>query len=286
LLPAVQKVREAASRSKCSNNLKQITLALHSYHSTEGRFPPGDNRSNGLGFHVYILPYIEQENLYHQFNMAATNYVTNINAGMTLVPQYQCPQALMMRSQYGGQEQVGGVDTYTAHYYGVAGPNGTNPQTGAAYNVVSTSQGGIATQGILTAIQGFSGTAQGLSTISTATTRATDITDGTSRTLIVGEISWDGYATYRVWLRGNFNDAGSGTGGDMTSCKNVITAFNSTPYNGSNNQNNVSFGSNHTGGGANFALADGSVRYLSPSISLSVYFSAASMNGGETLSLD
>src|SRR5215831_2649498 len=80
LLPAVQKVREAANRSKCSNNLKQIVTALHAYHSAEGRFPPGDNRSNGLGFHVYILPYIEQENLYKQFNLTATSYVTNINA--------------------------------------------------------------------------------------------------------------------------------------------------------------------------------------------------------------
>src|SRR5262245_43042814 len=84
LLPAVQKVREAANRMKCSNNLKQLGLACHSYHDVNGFFPPGGssqvagnigiNRDMG-SFHVYLLPYMEQDNLLKQIDAApgATN---------------------------------------------------------------------------------------------------------------------------------------------------------------------------------------------------------------------
>ena len=72
LLPAVQKVREASARMKCGNNLKQIAIGLHAYHDANHSFPPGDNRSVGMGYHVYILPYIEQDNLYKQFVFTST----------------------------------------------------------------------------------------------------------------------------------------------------------------------------------------------------------------------
>src|SRR5947199_3026290 len=78
LLPAVQKVREAAARIKCSNNLKQIGIALHNYHSAYGIFPAGaavditkhctgvDCRGNSM--FLAILPYLEQDNIYRQYN--------------------------------------------------------------------------------------------------------------------------------------------------------------------------------------------------------------------------
>src|SRR5579872_1561703 len=79
LLPAVQKVREAANRSKCTNNLKQIGIGLHNYHSTYGLFPYGWNGSEFANtannkpwaWGVYLLPYIEQDNLYKLLNPAA-----------------------------------------------------------------------------------------------------------------------------------------------------------------------------------------------------------------------
>src|SRR5262245_12072313 len=69
LLPAVQKVREAANRMSCTNNLKQIGLGLHNYHDTHRHFPPGGttSRNQGLGFLVIILPYLEQSNLHGLF---------------------------------------------------------------------------------------------------------------------------------------------------------------------------------------------------------------------------
>jgi prepilin-type N-terminal cleavage/methylation domain-containing protein len=70
LLPAVQKVREAASRAKCSNNLKQLGIAIHSFHDTNGKFPAnqqqiGTNVWESLSAHYFILPYIEQQNLFN-----------------------------------------------------------------------------------------------------------------------------------------------------------------------------------------------------------------------------
>jgi prepilin-type N-terminal cleavage/methylation domain-containing protein len=91
LLPAVQKVREAAARMKCSNNLKQIGLGLHNFHSAMGRFPAG---GDALGFsaHAYLLPYIEQDNLYKtiNFTVAPTN-AANAAPLAQSIPIFLCP---------------------------------------------------------------------------------------------------------------------------------------------------------------------------------------------------
>jgi prepilin-type N-terminal cleavage/methylation domain-containing protein/prepilin-type processing-associated H-X9-DG protein len=91
LLPAVQKVREAAARAKCQNNLKQIGLALQSHHSAYDRFPPAVNAA-GYNVHTLILPYIEQENLYKQFDLTLSpNHANNATPKSTVVPIYLCP---------------------------------------------------------------------------------------------------------------------------------------------------------------------------------------------------
>jgi prepilin-type N-terminal cleavage/methylation domain-containing protein/prepilin-type processing-associated H-X9-DG protein len=271
LLPAVQKVREASNRTKCQNNLKQMGLALHTYHDGYGIFPAGvqTGAGNFLSFHVYILPYMEQNNLFQAFNLRAPyDNPTNLALGLTLVPNYRCPTATRLYTQYGTGEWSGGQPTFTTHYYGVAGPLGTNPQTGQPYQFRTTNQGNEATQGTL-----------GMG----SKVRLTDITDGTSNTLLLGEMSWTDANYYRVWIRGTYDDS-TNPDRDTTCCRNVANAFKSTPYNGSDNANNVSFGSEHAGGGANFALADGSVRWVSAGISMGTYLSVASYNGGEIVS--
>jgi prepilin-type processing-associated H-X9-DG protein len=96
LLPAVQKVREAANRMKCQNNLKQMGLACHQYHDTQRSFPPGymasvphPDTTPGWGWAAFLLPYLEQENLYRQIDFRQP--VQESSAVRTLLPIFLCP---------------------------------------------------------------------------------------------------------------------------------------------------------------------------------------------------
>ena len=97
LVPAVQKVREAANRMTCANNLKQIGIALHSYHDAMGGLPKAGELMTQLSWHVYVLPFIEQESLFKSFSQAAGAYTTgtgkNNPYGLTNVKAYQCPSS-------------------------------------------------------------------------------------------------------------------------------------------------------------------------------------------------
>src|SRR5437016_4854271 len=101
LLPAVQKVRESAARLKCKNNLKQIGLALHNYHTTFESFPPGyisavaaDNSDlgPGWGWAAHILPFLEQDNLFKQINFKADiGAAVNATPRMQMLALFRCP---------------------------------------------------------------------------------------------------------------------------------------------------------------------------------------------------
>jgi prepilin-type N-terminal cleavage/methylation domain-containing protein/prepilin-type processing-associated H-X9-DG protein len=93
LLPAVQKIREAANRMKCTNNLKQIALAAHNYHDVNSEFPPGwDNMGMSFGPLVWLLPFIEQDNLCNSMNMMMPiTDPSNAASQKTVVRIYQCP---------------------------------------------------------------------------------------------------------------------------------------------------------------------------------------------------
>jgi prepilin-type N-terminal cleavage/methylation domain-containing protein/prepilin-type processing-associated H-X9-DG protein len=92
LLPAVQKVREAAARMKCQNNLKQLSLAAHSYHDANNQFPPGWVFATSWGPLAFMLPYIEQDNLYKQINFTLPiTDPANAPANQVTVPTFLCP---------------------------------------------------------------------------------------------------------------------------------------------------------------------------------------------------
>lgn len=143
LLPAVQAAREAARRLQCSNNLKQLGLALHGYHSAMNVLPPGGLRDNQLSFLVMLLPYMEQEALYNRANFNAGTYFMpgKLDLSVNSISELLCPSCpqrysnldLYNYEEYWPSKDPGGKNTYTTHYVGIMGPNGLNPFTGQDY---------------------------------------------------------------------------------------------------------------------------------------------------------
>jgi len=114
LLPAVQKAREAAARTKCANNLHQLGIACHNYHDTKGALPPTRMGVGQATWAFLILPFIEQDNLFRQWNLSKTYYEQNETARTTTVPIYFCPtrrSAAGALSVYGDIPSWGGSTT-------------------------------------------------------------------------------------------------------------------------------------------------------------------------------
>jgi prepilin-type N-terminal cleavage/methylation domain-containing protein len=286
LLPAVQAAREAARRSQCSNNLKQLGLAMHNYHDVHKAFPPAAWSSrNQLSWVTMILPFIEQQPLHDQIDFVAAAYNNaNRGAGANQIGALLCPSSKTIRNTNAGDNfTVTGsptVITYTTHYYGILGPEGTNPVSAAAYRMIPApptcptmnDHGGYADQGILGPDRCRS---------------FRDVIDGTSNTLLLGEISWEMAASYRNFVRGigvngtNINDPVNPENRNAACCsaKNVQYQINLVRYT-SGNFNDVSFGSQHPGG-CHFAVADGSVTFISETVDMALYLAAASRDGKE-----
>jgi prepilin-type N-terminal cleavage/methylation domain-containing protein/prepilin-type processing-associated H-X9-DG protein len=290
LLPAVQKIREAANRMKCSNNLKQIGLAMHNFHDSNGQLPNAYSAVTGLSWHVYLLPFIEQDNLFRLIDTTTVGVHTSPNRndphGLREIRTYQCPSSPLTKQAFGAPNNTngdsdrippvaGGSPAAIAHYYGVNGPRGTNPVSGAAYPTGTALHEGVpaATSGMLQRDGQIS---------------LVHVTDGTSNTLMVAEMSWVSptYGTrYRTWVRGGEEYTGVVTGRPafVVSGKNVTNAINSiqsanliVPY------NDLPFGSMHSGG-MNVALGDGSVRFLRQTIDMATYRALASKDCGEVV---
>jgi len=287
LVPAVQKVREAAARTQCINNLKQLALGLHAYHDVQKTFPKCPNiGSTAVGWHALVLPYIDQAPLGARINPALPAYSTagNVNrvAGGTRLAVFLCPSYDQEFSSSTIDNLPGGALAYTSHYAGNAGPKGTNIFSGTAYNVNGnpSSQGGLACDGMLP----YHSALTTSNPANPAPVKMTVVTDGTSNTLLIFEVAWKGLelspGSMRSWVRGALWN------NDSTASKNVTNAMRTVRYNGGGNYNDISMGSNHTGG-CNAAFADGTVRFLRESIDLNrVLLPLASRNGNEVVSPD
>jgi prepilin-type N-terminal cleavage/methylation domain-containing protein/prepilin-type processing-associated H-X9-DG protein len=297
LVPAVQKVREAAARMQCQNNLKQLALALHGYHDANKKFPPGaqdtvlpsPNPTNsatliqGTSWIVFILPYIEQNAVFMQYNFTqAYNSVANGAVGSAIIPVLYCPSGPAANRILDPNTNL--TTNPTTHYYGVMGPGGaTNPTIFTVNGVnYSTPVGNPVTNGSYGTLGILSRYTDATGSVTTGRLiKVTEITDGTSNTLIVGERCMfphpSGTNEYRSWIRGNASGAGA--------CKNVTYPINSTFYNGSNNFNDISFGSPHNGG-CSFAMADGTVRFVNQGINLGILQATSTINLGEIANLD
>ena len=283
LLPAVQKVREAANRMKCSNNLKQLGLGLHNYHDTVGTFPAHRPASfTTVSWQALILPHIEQDNLGRTILPLSPAYSNNANraAGGNRIAMFLCPSYDQVRSS-STIDNTGGANAFTTHYVGNSGPKGTNPTTGTLYgvNFAGNGQGGHAADGVLPIYPSATGST---AIPFPAAITITDIADGSSNTMMIFEVAWRGLelspGSLRAWPRGcNWTS-------DDTGSKNVTNAMKTVRYNGGGNYNDISMGSNHANG-CNVAFGDGSIRFLRESLDLNrILKPLASRNGGEVVS--
>jgi prepilin-type N-terminal cleavage/methylation domain-containing protein/prepilin-type processing-associated H-X9-DG protein len=120
LMPAVQKVREAAHRTQCANNLHQIGLALHHYHDVHQTFPPGgiewrpgnDRTKRQLAWSAFILPYLDQETVYRKLDLdTAFDSDANAEGAATVLPVYLCPSKARGDYRYQGRGPIdyGGI---------------------------------------------------------------------------------------------------------------------------------------------------------------------------------
>jgi prepilin-type N-terminal cleavage/methylation domain-containing protein len=290
LLPAVQSAREAARRNQCLNKTRQVCLAIHNYANARKKFPPAvdmepakleSNRPRLFSFLVAILPYHENTALHKIFNFDYTwNHPINATPLSTPIYEFRCPTAMdpeyMVVGGTTGGAAVWAMSNLAGHYFAVLGAKYNCP-SGPPYTMTTrpgspdhcTSVGGLATNGVM-----YTGSA----------TRFKDVTDGTSKTFLVGESSYDSNGR-RVWLVGSISpgDAWAYSGYNMahplsSSPRNKLIGG---AYVAVGLGNDIGFGSLHTGA-AHFGLTDGSVRFISENTSLNILKNFASRAGSES----
>jgi prepilin-type N-terminal cleavage/methylation domain-containing protein/prepilin-type processing-associated H-X9-DG protein len=295
LVPAVQKVREAAARTQCTNNLKQIGLAMQDYHDSWKMFPVGefndDNRNWGWG--AAILPFLDQGSIYTLLQADTVNFmifvpgnggnawpgqalgfdadnnntggIVNTNAGGGVAKQalavYMCPSDHWLANNAAGYGKT--------NYFGCMG-NDTSGGNWASW----TNPNGGKQNGVLL---------QANDNDNTWTVTINQISDGTSNTVIVGEgtsnnnsYPANNQTNIPIWAGGNPNFQGQGM--QHNYFKLCAQGYPLNTKNGAIADR--CFGSQHPGG-ANFAFCDGTVHYITNSIDLITYDAVGTRAGND-----
>jgi prepilin-type processing-associated H-X9-DG protein len=297
LLPAVQMAREAARRAQCTNNLKQLGLALHNYHDTHLTFPAGamgsPKGSYGHSWGIAILPFSEQGNIYSKFDFQGINYPgtglvyagTNEDNGRLLsglnIEYLRCPSSSLPKFTLQSYTPPGPLGVMSPNYTAIGGAvdhsstvdadGATNQHNG----IGKISYGGVLLMG---QHNGFAA-----------------ITDGSSNTVVVGEQSdycIDTSTGKRVDCRSDYTH-----GFCMGIHPTENRYFNGTSVRyGINNKiwNQKGVGDEYYGanrpiqsahpGGANVLLGDGSVRFLSQSLQLQTLYNLCNRDDGNMVS--
>jgi prepilin-type N-terminal cleavage/methylation domain-containing protein/prepilin-type processing-associated H-X9-DG protein len=274
LVPAVQKVRAAAARTQCQNNLKQIALAMHGHHDAKKYFPSAFETAPsaatplpGWGWGAFILPYIDQGPLYQSLGIdTGSTFGGGVNPAGTASAQsqlrlavYRCP------GNSDGDLNTQRFNHATSNYRAVSGQ-----RTGTTFAnwAENQDQGGVFFQN--------------------SRMKIARITDGTSNTLMVGECVFDMQGTPNKWgaiwvgMTGYVSTGTTGIGARVSDVMWFIDDGAGSKINGTDAQ---AFSSKHTGG-AQFAFCDGTVRFFQEGGNLATLRNLAGRDDGIVVNLD
>ena len=276
LLPAVQQAREAARRSQCKNNLKQIGLAMHNYHELFQTFPPGyisvDPATgqmsalegfSGAGWAVMLLPQIDQAPLYNKFNLNVS-ITAPANAPLIRlpIPSFLCPSDAAPAGVWTLNEDANPANALaelaTANYVAAFGTVSLDDCENPVGTAPVTAQGQCVGNG---------------SIYHNSRVRLRDFTDGTSSTVFVGERktkSADGW--WSTW-------SGMVAGGEEAGQR-ILGSMDHTPNHPATHFDD--FSSSHVGG-THFLMGDGHVRFMSENIDTGLYQALGTIRGGEVV---
>lgn len=282
LLPAVQQAREAARRSQCKNNLKQIGLAFHNYHDVFNTFAPGfqartpptananDIERGHWSWGASVLPYLDQAPLFNQLRVGdqllEQALATNLNAMTTPLPAFRCPSDTGPSLNNFDDTKSDNAAQNANQYNAFVTSNGTDRIAIATSNYVMAANPSDSTTPMVYATQ--YGPPLGVGFINSKV-NFRDITDGSSNTILVGERAW----RFNDLTIGAANALGFSSETDASG-SNVRTAalaalaigYDGINYSATNRvHQRRGFSSNHVGG-AHFTLCDGSVRFISQNI--------------------
>ncbi len=270
LLPAVQAAREAARRNACLNNCKQLSLSLQSYESQHGFFPPGarehlQENAFSVSWQTLILPHLEQQELYDRIAPDSDGGVGpgGHNQAVHAVDFFHCPSA--------EPPFTDGLNRNGCNYVGIAGAGNAD----SISNLETVQCGNLFTDGVLAF-----GNPTGMS----------DITDGSSNTLVFGEriyalevwtygANWRGVPPQRICAAAMKN-LRYPPNASLEHIGYFVRDFDAPAENRKLLRNNLIFGSHHPNG-TQFALADGSARFFADATDFTILQDMATRNGGE-----
>ncbi len=290
LLPAVQQAREAARRSQCKNNLKQVALACQNYHDTFGVFPYGASVGYdtslsasagftprmGFNWRVFILPYVDQTPLYSKILLVSPLALSTVSAmpeQTQVIPVYICPSEVspsVNTTFTADGDCVSSTTAALASYRGSAGPASMHASAGPGCGLCGSAQ-----TTCLCTNQGLNhvapmGNGPGMFHYRADRISIKEVIDGTSSTLLAGEGTYlrNGQGTnYAQWM---------GTWAVASTVNGINRPNAGSYYDGSG------FRSYHTGG-AHLAMVDGSVRFASDNTNLMVLSYLGTKGGSEVI---
>jgi prepilin-type N-terminal cleavage/methylation domain-containing protein len=275
LLPAVQQAREAARRSQCSNNLKQLGLAIHNFENSQLTLPSSRLGPQHGTWFVQILPYVEQSALYNSWNISNTYYVQTVPVQTAQVPVFNCPtrRANMLSTQF--EISSTGIPDTNLH------PGSLGDYAGNGGQFAGSIVDAYLCNGAMCQANSVVANSQIVTTQSQ--TKMRDITDGTSQTFLIGEKhapmayygesgpTWGDGSIFNGDFPRNFSRIAGQPKFNLGLGPNDLTG----PF-------HCKFGSDHIGI-CQFLFTDGHIAAVSTSIDLNVLNRLAVRNDGLTV---